>query len=134
MDFKERRKLLDETVEKVYGEESEQHKNTIRVLLATMLVGPNADKIAKFLDLNRDNFVRPRVKRLRQNGILQGREILCDWDDERTGNMSVLLDALVAEGLIIRSGGEPGDWRYDKAEATPESGPKPSAAACREPT
>jgi len=86
-----------------FSEDSFPVRDSVRILLASLHVGPNADKIARFLGLNRDTVVRPRVKRLRANGVFQDCEIVCEWDNKESGHMSLLLDALVAEGLIART-------------------------------
>jgi hypothetical protein len=86
-----------------FSEDNFPVKDSVRILLASLQVGPNADRIARFLGLNRDTVVRPRVKRLRANGVFQGCEIVCEWDNKESGHMSLLLDALVAEGLVART-------------------------------
>ena len=112
----EGRQRIEEVVgDEFFAEETAQHKDTMRVLLATLLIGTDADSIARFLNLNRDKFVRPRIRRLRQNGVLQGCTVVCDWYEE-DGSVCLMLDALVAEGSIVRCGGEPGAWEYDVAK------------------
>jgi hypothetical protein len=86
-----------------YEEESEDVKNCIRILVAAFHVGFNSDKIAKYTQLSRD-FVRPRVKRLRENGVFEGRNVLnVEWLDQSDNQwMQLLLDAMVANGDITR--------------------------------
>jgi hypothetical protein len=86
-----------------FSEGSFPVRDSVRILLASLLVGPNADKIARFLGLNRDTVVRPRVRHLRENGVFQDCKIVCDWYNKENGHMALLLDALVAEGLIART-------------------------------
>ena len=91
-------------------------QDTIRILLASFFVGLSGDKIAKFLNLNRDDFVRPRVKRLREQGVWIGKNTLAiEWFDEEAGYMALLLDAMVAEGAVVRS-----SWNGD--EERPKGG------------
>lgn len=80
--------------------ESDSLMNTVRILLSLLLVGTNADRIAKFLGLKR-TFVRVRVTALRQNEIVRGQRICAEeWFDEKYGQLACLLDALVAEGYL----------------------------------
>lgn len=101
----EARQAIQEAVD-CFPDEDESILNSLRILVASCFLGPNADKIAKFLDLNRDKVVRPRAKRLRQNGIwTQDGKIALVCQDESTDeevSLSLLLDAMVAEGLLVR--------------------------------
>ena len=100
----ERRAVVERLVSDEYwADESDNFKDTLRILGASLYVGTSADRIARFLGLNRDKFVRPRVKRLRDNGVFVGREIHADWLDEKHGAIHLAISALVAEGLIKRA-------------------------------
>jgi len=77
------------------------------ILLAALVVGANADTVAKALGLNRDNVVRPIAKRLRDNGVWKNGVTYCGWfdDDEKVGAASFLCDTLVAMGRANRGEG-----------------------------
>ncbi len=64
----------------------------------------DADGLAKWLKLDRA-FVRLRMKRLRENGVIVGaRKLRMEWlnEDWRVANVSFILDILVAEGYATR--------------------------------
>ena len=78
-----------------------QYKDTLRLLLAATHVGTSDDALARFTGLNRDNFVRPRVKRLRSSGVWGRGVVHCSWGSPE-GCLALLCDALVAEGVALR--------------------------------
>jgi len=71
------------------------------MLLASIQVGANADRLAKFCRYSRD-FVRPRARRARKNGIWQYDAVSCDWFDEKSGGVAFWMDVMVAEGIMKR--------------------------------
>lgn len=83
------------------------------VLLSVIAVGPNADRIAKFTGLNRDNHVRPLCRRLRENGVwVDRRGVRMDWFDEKHGGIAFTMDMLVALGHMERFENEDKELRY----------------------
>lgn len=94
--------ITDVLSEPLFAQEDPEFLDTIRVLLASLFVGMNGDKVASFLKLNRD-FVRVRAKRLREQGIWRKQGLAIDWFHEKCGHMSLVIDALVAEGKIERA-------------------------------
>lgn len=80
----------------------EDTRNTLRLVAAATHFGTNGDKLAKILDLNRDKFVRPRAKRLRDAGIWEDGQIavktLTDTEDDDW--LKLFVAALVAEDLV----------------------------------
>jgi len=87
----------------------EDAKNTLRLVAASLPYGTNADNLARILGLNRDKFVRPRAKRLRDSGVwAEGQlamSILHGSEDEL--RLVVFFGALVAEGLVETTVPEP---------------------------
>jgi hypothetical protein len=71
------------------------------VLLVSLMVGANADRVAKFCKYSRD-FVRPRARRARKNGIWQYDTVSCDWFDKKSGGVAFWLDVMTAEGILKR--------------------------------
>jgi hypothetical protein len=64
------RRLIEEIVNDPYlGDIEADARNSMRMIVAATFLGPEPDKLARFLGLPRDNFVRPRAKRLREAGI-----------------------------------------------------------------
>lgn len=87
--------------------ESEDMMASIRIVVASCFAGTNADRIAKILGLNRDKIVRPRAKRLRENGVWKDGRVVVDQsaaEAEEDGPLKIalVLMALVAEGLVVR--------------------------------
>lgn len=71
------------------------------VLLASVVCGPNTDKIAKFIKQPR-SVVRDYGKVIRKNGIWKQDKIDCEWFDKDTGGVAFLCDVLVASGVMER--------------------------------
>lgn len=100
-----------------------EHRDHALILLAALVVGANADTVAKATGLNRDKVVRPIAKRLRDGGIWKNGVTQCQWfdDDLRVGNTAFILDVLCAAGLICR---EPDDGeKYLNNDGTPHTRP-----------
>lgn len=94
------------------GALDEESKDGARMLMVAALVtGPDADRVAMATGLNRDKFVRPRAKRLRENGRWVGRTVRCGWfeaEEEGPGGflIALIVDVLVAEGIVVASDAE----------------------------
>lgn len=72
------------------------------MLLASLLVGANADRVAKFCRYSRD-FVRPRARRARKNGIWRYDAVDSDeWFEKNLGGVAFWMDVMVAEGEMKR--------------------------------
>lgn len=80
----------------------EDTKDCYRLVVAATHLGTSADKLASYLGLNRDKFVRPRAKRLRDAGLWVDGKVcistLTDTEDDRL--IKALFAALVADDLI----------------------------------
>ena len=72
------------------------------VLLASAVVGPDAGRIARHLDVPAAR-VRPLARRLRANGVWCGGRVHGDWFDEKTGGIAFCLDIGVATGMFERA-------------------------------
>ena len=87
-----------------------------RLLFALVFCGTtNPDKLAKAAGLNRD-FCRLVCKRLRKNGVIEGRRTLrVEWfsDDAGISEVSFIADTLVAQGAVVRSQTEDGQIIFD---------------------
>ena len=81
-----------------------EYRDHALILLAALVVGANADTVARATDLNRDKVVRPIAKRLREGGIWKNGVTYCQWfdDDWKVGNTAFLCDVLCAAGRIRR--------------------------------
>lgn len=74
----------------------------VALLIASEIVGPNVKKCSKLLGVSRSN-VAVLAKRLRENKVWDGRYVHHNWGGNH-GGASLLLDGLVAMGLLERSG------------------------------
>ena len=74
------------------------------ILLGSLVVGPNADRVAKFLECPRDP-VREVGRRLRENEVWDGGLVYGDWLDPEVGAIGFWLDVCVADGLVTRRHG-----------------------------
>jgi hypothetical protein len=86
------------------------------VLLASLCVGANADRIAVVTGLPRAVIVE-REHRLRGNGVWRGPHLRQRWELEEHGDMRFALDVLVAEGALYRS------WDGETYAVDPLPGP-----------
>lgn len=103
-------KIEEIVAEPFFRSENEDLQNSYRIILAACMLGTtNADKLARFLGLNRDKCVRPRAKLLRENGIfLEDGKVGVDEDafegeDDHRLNVWLMLAGLCAEGVIHRT-------------------------------
>jgi len=90
---------------------TEEERKSGWMLLIGLVVGSNADRVAKLAGLNRDTEARPRAKRFRECGIWRpGGVTACDWENEETGEVEFLMDILCGEGVAVRTlvNGKPG--------------------------
>lgn len=77
------------------------------VLLASAMVGPSADRIARLLLLPRSG-CRGYARQLRAHGLWRGRRVaVSDWwekgaDGEALGGLNFCLDMAIAEGYLQR--------------------------------
>jgi len=72
------------------------------VLLSSAVIGPNADRIAKFLGEPRKP-VREIGRRLRLQKVWDHARVSCDWFDKDTGIYAFWLDVCVAQGWMDRT-------------------------------
>lgn len=92
---------LQDVVEALEGiEEGMSEDAGALTLLSSVVVGPNADRIAGFTGLPRST-TRTIGSRLRQNNIWQGSKICCDWFGEH-GGIRFMCDVCCANGLLER--------------------------------
>lgn len=85
----------------------EEGLDTMRVAIASVFLGPNADKIAKVLGLKRGS-VRLKGRRLRAGGLWGQRRVLVPKAalvNDATMAVHFSLMALVAEGVVTRTHG-----------------------------
>jgi CRP-like cAMP-binding protein len=80
--------------------EGEHGYTTYLILLASVVVGPNIKKIAKFTQIPREE-VQKRGKNLRANGVWTRNKVACEWFEEH-GGVAFIADSLVADGLVER--------------------------------
>ena len=97
------RQVIEEIVaDPFFTMNSDEERDTLRLLVASCHLGTNADKLAKFLGLNRDKFVRPRAKRLRENGVWEDGQVCLDGETPEEVSLALVLAVLCAEGFIKR--------------------------------
>lgn len=70
------------------------------LLLSSAFVGPNEKTLSEFTGYSL-KFIRPRARRLRQNGIWKGNKVVCEWF-KKNGGIAFWCDAAVAEGWLKR--------------------------------
>jgi hypothetical protein len=75
------------------------------ILLASVHVGQNVDRLARFTGLRRDVVARC-ARRLVDNGVWQDGNIVCRWLDTPEDTDSFWADAAVAEGRLCRRMGD----------------------------
>ena len=72
------------------------------IMLSALVVGANADKVAKFTKLPRWE-VRLFAKKLTKNKIWKNGKTYADWTDPKDGGVAFLLDSMVVVGLLKRA-------------------------------
>ncbi len=70
-------------------------------MLAALQIGLDTVNLSSACGIPRD-FIRPRIKRLRQQKVWIGKDPNVDWDDPEEGGKGFLMDIMVAEGLVRR--------------------------------
>lgn len=86
------------------------------VLLASLCVGPHADRIALITGVPRPAVVE-RELRLRRSGVWVGDQVRARWEEEERGDLCFALDVQVAEGRLFRS------WDGETYSADEQPGP-----------
>ena len=82
-------------------EDSDGYKALI-VLLSSVVCGPNVTKLHRFTRYPYD-LLNKFAYRLRLNGIWKGDKIYADWLDPEEGGVALILDSLVATGMMNKS-------------------------------
>lgn len=82
------------------SEQDEAYKAMV-VLLASAVCGPNVIKLRKFTGYPQDMLSKFAI-RLRRNGIWKGDKVYADWLDPEEGSAALILDSMVATGLMQR--------------------------------
>jgi len=94
--------IEDVIADPFFVKENDRCKDTVRMLVASLFLGPNGDEIGKFLRFSR-GFTRPRAKCLREQGVWIGPDnIRMQWLKEGYGFMALLMDTCVHEGTVTR--------------------------------
>ncbi len=102
-DHEEDLREIDQLVNEVDPKAKESERFAMRLLIASAMYGPNVKRLAKFLRVPRSR-IAPMARRLRDSGVWVGSRIYhSGWDDEETGNVALILDALTALGLVKRA-------------------------------
>lgn len=86
-------------------------RDAAMVLLASVYVGHNVDRIARFTGVRRDMVARC-ARRLVDNGVWRDGDIVCRWLDTKTDTDSFWADVAVAEGKWCRRIGEDGQMEW----------------------
>lgn len=101
---------IDRAIEAIDTWEDEDRRAIAEMIIVGLEIGANADKVAKVTGLNRDKFVRPKAKLLRENECwVNGKTAFTPdsmGDDEASAlntATEILLFVLTAEGRIKRS-------------------------------
>ena len=96
-------KYLKKEVKRLTGNDSNLLEfNTALILMASIVVGPNVKRLAKFCGLQR-SFIYPISKRLRQNRVWVKHKVGNNWFD-KDGWISFNCDVCVALGWFRRVG------------------------------
>lgn len=95
-------KQIERAVDKSCGKEEGEARDAGRVLLASAIVGPNAQKVAKALGIPLSR-VSPYARRLRDNGIwTTNGKVAANWFNEEDGGVEFACDVNVALGFMER--------------------------------
>lgn len=71
------------------------------VLVAVASVGTDLGVLSELTGSSRD-YVRKVLQRLRRQRVLAGQTLRTHWDDEESGGLAVMLDAMVSAGILSR--------------------------------
>ncbi len=108
-EWEDRREVLFDcakTMREDFGFTEVQYKNLL-LLLGAVQVGHSLTKISRFTGLSA-GFIRRRKQKLRDAGIWTDDGITdCQWFKEH-GEIALVLDVLVLEGMVKRVPAEPG--------------------------
>lgn len=77
--------------------------NAAMVLLSSLIVGPDIDRVIAFTGLD-SLFVKQVADRLVANGIWVEGGVHADWSDPEDGGIALALDIAVAQGKLERAG------------------------------
>lgn len=102
MNAKKIRKLIDRDVGRVFKGETVNDVNAARFLLASAIIGPNADRIGHLLDLPRA-YVRAQATRARRGKIWRGHRVVGhEWFGRKPGHgyVALMCDVMVLQGLL----------------------------------
>jgi hypothetical protein len=100
---------IDRTIEAIDTWGDESRRSIAEMILVGLEIGTDADEVARITGLNRDKFVRPKAKLLRENGCwVHGKtafsaESMDDDADDLCIATEILLFVLAAEGRVRRS-------------------------------
>ena len=99
------KELIAKEVQKI-TEEKDKNSETNKIgqiLLASAFKGVNEKEIAEFLEMDFD-YVNKISKSLRKNRIWTKDNMVLgkDWFDKKSGGIALVLDILVAQGLLKR--------------------------------
>ncbi|HUX56077.1 MAG TPA: hypothetical protein VMV77_03835 [Bacteroidales bacterium] len=74
------------------------------ILIASIFVGANKDKISDLLKIKRNDKTLLEVdERARKSKIWKGNKVHCNWMDKKSGGVDFWLDVCVVEGYIKRT-------------------------------
>lgn len=103
MNKKQQLSLIKKELEKLEVEsDDEKYYLPAEILLASLVCGPNADRIAELLNEPRSK-VRPYAKTIRKNGIWDRDKVCCEWFNKEYGGVAFLMDVNVAAGFMNRT-------------------------------
>ena len=93
---------IEDMVKTSFTPGDQETRDTLRMVIAACYVGTNQDKLARLLGLNRDKFVRPRARRLRDAGLWVDGEICIYTLNNQDADvwLGIFVASLVAEDLI----------------------------------
>ncbi len=112
MTKKQKLKVIEDELKNFEISPNDKCYTPAKILLASLVCGPNTDKIAKFINEPRLR-VRPIGKIIRESGIWKRDKVCCEWFDEN-GGIAFLLDVNVASGFMKRLPYPADDARGDR--------------------
>ena len=72
------------------------------VMLSAAFVGNETTRLAEFTKVPMDTVMKV-AERCRSNGIWSGDKITANWLDPKEGQMELILDCMVAKGLLSKT-------------------------------
>jgi hypothetical protein len=101
---------VDQAIDCIDNWENEDRRAIAEMIVVGLEIGANADTVARVTGLNRDKFVRPKAKLLRENKCwVKGKTAFspetmgADDTAARNTTTEIVLFVLAAEGRITRS-------------------------------